>query len=603
MIALGKRSYSNRFPATLLQQKESQRLYVSPDLKILHDHEPERQKRARTSAAGQGAVVIDQADHLVIGSGLAGLNASLHLAQHGRVLLLTKKRSSDSATAIAQGGIASVTDESDSFDEHVLDTLVAGAGLCDEVAVKNIIADGPKAIADLERWGVGFDRREGSYDLTREGGHSKRRILHTQDITGREIDRALRERVNHDQNIHQLDHHIAVDLITTAKLEYSESNRCLGAYVLDTRNGKIRCIRAKTTLLATGGAGKAYLYTSNPDVATGDGVAMAFRAGAKIANMEFFQFHPTCLYHLRAKSFLISETLRGEGGILRRGDGTPLMEGVHPLKDLAPRDIVARAIDAELKRSGDEHVVLDMTHEDPAYIVQRFPNIHTACLSLGIDMTTTPIPVVPAAHYLCGGVKTDLDGATTLEGLWAAGETAFTGLHGANRLASNSLLEAAVMSTRAAMSMTAYASQTSPLPEVPQWDPGDAVDPDEEVVVSHNWDEVRRTMWNYVGIVRSDKRLARAEARIRMLSEEIRQYYWDFKLTHNLVELRNLAAVARLIIASAQHRRESRGLHHNINTPESSDGWQRPTLLTRSAGDLQFHDDLNAGASHDETSC
>ncbi|MEZ4272801.1 MAG: L-aspartate oxidase, partial [Myxococcota bacterium] len=430
-------------------------------------------------------------DFLVIGSGLAGLNAALELAEHGQVLVLTKRGVSDSATANAQGGIASVMDETDSIAAHMQDTMQAGAGLCRAEVVQSILTAGPSAVETLIRRGVVFDRGATGFDLTREGGHSARRVLHAQDITGREIDRALRARSEATSNIRMLTHHIAVDLITVRKLSQSDTNCCMGAYVLDTTTGKVITVRAKATLLATGGAGKVYLYTSNPDVATADGVAMAYRAGADIANMEFLQFHPTCLYHPHAKSFLISEALRGEGGILRRRDGEAFMGEVHPMRDLAPRDIVARAIDREMKRSGDDYVMLDMTHKDPAFIAARFPNIHTSCLSLGIDMTKTPIPVVPAAHYLCGGVCTNLQGESTLAGLWAAGETACTFLHGANRLASNSLLEAAVMSYRASLGMRDYVKRVGQEIEVPEWDSGDAADPDEEVVVSHNWQELR----------------------------------------------------------------------------------------------------------------
>lgn len=520
-------------------------------------------------------------DHLVIGSGLAGLSAALRLAGDGKVLVVTKRRAGDNSTAYAQGGIASVMSSDDSFERHVEDTLAAGAGLCEEGAVRSVVQDGPHAVERLVSFGVHFDQTGDHYDLAREGGHTARRILHARDTTGREIDRALRERVQQTPGIELWSDHVVVDLITLKKLGRGNHDRCVGAYILDARNGEVITVRAKTTLLATGGSGKVYLYTSNPDVATGDGVAMAFRAGAHIANMEFMQFHPTCLYHPRAKSFLISEALRGEGGILRLIDGTPLMRDVHPMADLAPRDIVARAIDRDMKRSGDDYVTLDMTGLDPAFVATRFPHIHTACLALGIDMTKTPIPVVPAAHYLCGGVKTDLQGSTTLAGLWAAGETACTGLHGANRLASNGLLEAAVMGERASSGMAAYAREVSSDVPVPEWDLGSASDVDEAVVVSHNWDELRRTMWNYVGIVRSDKRLQRAMTRVLMLDEEIREYYWNVRLTYDLLELRNLATVARLMVASAQHRRESRGLHYNIDTPTSSDAWRRQTLLRR----------------------
>jgi len=535
--------------------------------------------------------LVRDVDFLVIGSGLAGLSAALRLSQAGRVLMVTKRSLGDTATSRAQGGIASVMSQEDSFAAHIKDTLEAGAGLCRQDVVSSIVEDAPQAIARLIEYGVAFDRSASGYDLTREGGHNARRILHAQDWTGREVMRALTERVLANRKIEILVDHIAVDLLTLRKLGRGTDDRCLGAYVLDSHSGEVLTIRARATLLATGGAGKVYLFTSNPDVATGDGVAMAFRAGAAVANMEFFQFHPTVLYHPHAKSFLISETLRGEGGVLRGPDGTALMKGIHPLADLAPRDVVARAIDAYMKKSGSDYVALDMTALAPGFVVHRFPNIHTACLALGIDMTKQPIPVVPAAHYMCGGVRTDLQAATDIAGLWAAGETACTGLHGANRLASNSLLEAAVMSERAAASMVLYAKNVSLDVPVPAWDPGNAADPDEMVVVSHNWDELRRVMWNYVGISRSDKRLDRAATRIDLLQEEILEYYWNFKLTHDLIELRNLATVGRLIVACARRRRESRGLHSNRDTPNSAAAWQHDTVVRRGLRDALAWED------------
>lgn len=524
-----------------------------------------------------------QTDFLVIGGGLAGLRAALLLAKSAKVVLLSKRPIQESATAYAQGGIASVMSTHDSFNAHVQDTLEAGAGLCHRDVVESIVTDGPKAIETLTALGVSFDQHDGTYDLTREGGHSERRILHSQDVTGREIVRALYEGATRESNIRIFDNQLAIDLIVSAKLQKGGANRCLGAYVFDTQTAEVHTIRARATLLATGGAGKVYLYTSNPDAATGDGVAMAFRAGATISNMEFFQFHPTVLFHAQSKSFLISEALRGEGGILRRRDGTALMHGKHPLADLAPRDVVARAIDEELKKSGADYVVLDMTHRDPAFLAARFPNIHAACLALGIDMTKVAIPVVPAAHYMCGGVRSDLQGRTDVLGLYVAGESACTGLHGANRLASNSLLEAAVMSERAAKQALNELDTGNEMP-IPDWDPGKAENPDEMVVVSHNWDELRRTMWNYVGIVRSDKRLLRAQHRIELLQREIHEFYWNFKLTADLIELRNLATVASLIVASAQTRRESRGLHYNIDVPNLHKDWRRDTLAHRGKG-------------------
>ncbi len=513
-------------------------------------------------------------DFLVIGSGLAGLNAALRLAEHGRVAVVTKRGVGDSNTSWAQGGIATVVGTDDSVETHLADTLSAGAGLCNEAAVRSILEDGPQAIERLVQLGVAFDRNETGFDLTREGGHSRRRVLHAADMTGREIARALETQAAAASGITILRDHIAVDLV-------ARDGRCVGAYVLDSASGEVHTVRAKATLLATGGAGKVYLYTSNPDVATGDGVAMAYRAGARVANMEFFQFHPTCLFHPHARTFLISEALRGEGGVLRRRDGTAFMKDVHPLGDLAPRDIVARAIDHELKRSGDDYVVLDMTKLDPAFTVQHFPNIHATCLALGIDITKTPIPVVPAAHYMCGGVQTDVRGATSIRGLWAAGEVGCTGLHGANRLASNSLLEAAVVSERASRDMAGYVRESDELPRIPAWDSGNAVHPDERIVVAHNWDEVRRAMWSYVGIVRSDKRLERAASRLQALEHEIRDYYWNVRVFHDLIELRNIATVASLIVSSARARRESRGLHFNLDVPETLADWRRDTVLQR----------------------
>lgn len=521
-------------------------------------------------------------DFLVIGSGLAGLNACLRLSESGcRVMMVTKRTVGESNTAYAQGGIASVMSSDDSLDAHYRDTVTAGASLCDDAAVKSIIGGGPNAVERLISLGVEFDRKSAdAFDLTREGGHSHRRILHNQDVTGKEIDRALRQRVEATPNIEVRPHHIAIDLIQ-APCASPGPAQCIGAYILNSDTGEVETVQAKATLLATGGAGKVYLYTSNPDVSTGDGVAMAYRAGATIGNMEFFQFHPTCLYHPHAKSFLISEALRGEGGILRRQSGDAFMRDLHPLADLAPRDIVARAIDSEMKRSGDDCVHLDITHHDPTFTKARFPNIHSACLSLNIDMTQVPIPVVPAAHYMCGGVQTDVRGQTSVPGLWVAGETGYTGLHGANRLASNSLLEAAVVSERAAHDMLLFATETGSDHTIREWDPGDAADPDEMVIVSHNWEELRRTMWNYVGIVRSDKRLERAASRIAMLQDEIHDYYWNFRITHDLIELRNLCVVAHLIISSAQHRRESRGLHFTIDCPDKNDLLNRPTVGKR----------------------
>ncbi len=520
-----------------------------------------------------------ESDFLVIGSGIAGLSFALQAANHGTVAVVTKRDISESATKYAQGGIASVFSSEDSFDAHVEDTLVAGAGICHEDVVRMVVEEGPQTIRNLIEWGVKFTTSGEKYDLTREGGHSARRILHAEDITGREIERALVEAVLNHPNVQVYEHHIAIDLITSAKIErrqtdrtMAEENRCLGAYALDINKDRVITFSSKITLLASGGAGKVYLYTCNPDVASGDGVAMAYRAGATVANMEFMQFHPTTLFHPQAKSFLISEAVRGEGAILRRRDGTAFMDKYHKLRDLAPRDIVARAIDNEMKTSGDDCVFLDITHEPADVVRNRFPNIYQTCMEFGLDMTKEWLPVVPAAHYLCGGVAVNDNAETDLPGLYAIGEAAFTGLHGANRLASNSLLEAAVYAGRAFRhSSNAAKSMTVDSRDIPAWDSGTATNSDEMVVVSQNWDEIRRTMWNYVGIVRSDKRLARAMNRIKLIQSEIEEYYWNFNITSDLIELRNISTVAELIVTCAQMRKESRGLHYNIDYPERDD--------------------------------
>ena len=522
-----------------------------------------------------------QFDFLVLGGGVSGLSFALQASLHGTVAVLTKRSRSEGNTVYAQGGVAAVLSERDSFELHRADTLDAGVALNHPDAVEVTVREGPERVRVLAALGAHFDTRpDGHFDLTREGGHSARRIVHAGDITGREVERALLAAADDRPNIHFVPDAAAIDLILERKSPHGQP-RCLGAYVL-LGSGQIETFLGKVTVLATGGAGKVYLYTTNPDVATGDGVAMAYRAGARIANMEFYQFHPTCLFSPEAKNFLISEALRGEGGKLRLRSGASFMERYDPRAELAPRDIVARAIDSELKRTGDDYVLLDMTHLGRAFLIERFPNIYAACREFGIDMAVQPIPVVPAAHYQCGGVSSDLFGRTSVPGLYAVGEAAHTGLHGANRLASNSLLEGLVFGHRAAQ---AAAEDPAPRPSgdgVPAWDPGSAVDPNEAVLVTQNWEEVRRLMWNYVGIVRTDKRLMRARRRLDLLREEIRDYYWRFKVTRDVIELRNIAEVASLIVECASRRKESRGLHYNLDYPNRDDhNWNKDTVVQR----------------------
>ncbi|KVM62166.1 L-aspartate oxidase [Burkholderia gladioli] len=510
-------------------------------------------------------------DVAIVGSGLAGLSVALNLAQTRKVALIAKRSMMEGASDYAQGGIAAVLDSADSVENHVSDTLIAGGGLCDETTTRFIVEHGRAAIEWLISQGVPFTRdaaAELGFHLTREGGHSHRRIIHAADATGHAVLATLSERARTHPNITFLENHHAVDLITSDRIGLP-GGRCVGLYALDVRTGLTVTIEAPHTVLATGGAGKVYLYTTNPDTATGDGIAMASRAGCRVANMEFIQFHPTCLYHPYAKSFLISEAVRGEGGLLKLPDGTRFMPAHDPRAELAPRDIVARAIDFEIKKRGIDCVYLDISHQPEAFLREHFPTIHARCLEFGIDIAKQPIPVVPAAHYTCGGVVTDLAGRTDLAGLYAVGETSYTGLHGANRLASNSLLECLVIGRAAAEAIETAGYERVAHGALPAWDESRVSDPDEEVVVAHNWDELRRLMWNYVGIVRTDKRLARAKHRIELLRDEIQEYYANFRVSPDLLELRNLVDVASLIVESARSRRESRGLHFSRDWPDT----------------------------------
>lgn len=520
-----------------------------------------------------------QHDVLIIGSGAAGLSLALSLPTETRVAVLSKETLEEGSTYYAQGGISAVVDASDSVESHVSDTLIAGADLCDQDVVEQVVSKGGEAIQWLLDKGVPFTRNHTTPDsdkaedlhLTREGGHSNRRVAHADDASGKAIETTLLQKVKAQDNIDLFEHHIAVDLITTRRLGKTRENRCLGAYVLDRQEQTVLTFSARFTVLATGGASKVYLYTSNPDGASGDGIAMAWRAGCRVANMEFMQFHPTCLYHPHAKSNLITEAVRGEGGRLLLPDGTRFMQHYDSRGELAPRDIVARTIDHEMKRLGIDSVFLDISHKPKDFILKHFPNVYTTCETFGFDMSKEPIPVVPAAHYTCGGVMVDSDGHTDVHRLYAIGETSFTGLHGANRLASNSLLECIVYGKACAENISKDLSNKFPDVVIPSWDASRVTDSDERVVINHNWDEVRRFMWNYVGIVRTSKRLARARNRIELLLKEIDEYYSNFNVTADLIELRNLAEVARLIIRSAQSRKESRGLHYTLDYPEMNE--------------------------------
>ena len=518
-------------------------------------------------------------DTLIIGSGLAGLTLAIKLAERQKVGLITKKSLLDGASSWAQGGIAAVLSEEDTLDAHIRDTLVAGAGLCDAAVTRYVVEHGRAAIEWLIGQGVLFSKDSSStmgYHLTREGGHSRRRIIHAADATGHAVQETLADRVLRHPNITTLEHHISIDLITGKKLGRDE-NRCYGAYALNSLSDEVVTIAAQNTVLATGGAGKVYMFTTNPDTATGDGIAMAWRAGCRVANMEFIQFHPTCLYHPHAKSFLISEAVRGEGGILKLPDGTRFMPAHDERAELAPRDIVARAIDFEMKKHGLDCVYLDISHQSVAFLQEHFPTIYARCLSLGIDISKEAIPVVPAAHYTCGGVVADLRARTDVENLYAAGETAYTGLHGANRLASNSLLECLVFADAAARDILGMPQHT--LPTLPRWDESRVTDADEQIVISHNWAELRHFMWDYVGIVRTNKRLQRAQHRIQLLQDEINEYYTNFHISPDLLELRNLVLNADLIVRSALLRHESRGLHFSKDYPQMLANPQ-PTVLS-----------------------
>lgn len=526
-----------------------------------------------------------QHDILIIGSGASGLSLALQLAEHARVAVLSKSELTEGATYYAQGGVSAVLDACDSIESHVEDTLAAGAGLCKPDIVRFVVEHGRESIQWLIDQGVDFTKASDAqgnmdYHLHQEGGHSHRRIIHASDSTGRAIEMTLENKVRAHPNIELFEHHSGIDLITGEKTGITP-NRCLGAYVYDRKNDRVDVFRAKFVVLATGGAGKVYLYTSNPDTCTGDGIAMAWRAGCDIANMEFVQFHPTCLYHPKAKSFLISEALRGEGARLLLSNGEPFMHKFDARAELAPRDIVARAIDHEMKRRGDDYIYLDITHKPAEFIISHFPNIHKQCLEFGFDITKEPVPVVPAAHYTCGGVMINRQGRTNLPGLYAIGEVSCSGLHGANRMASNSLLECVVFAHSTYQDIREQLTSVNLPKPLPAWDESQVTDSDEEVVVSHNWDEIRCFMWDYVGIVRTTKRLQRALNRVNLLHAEIQEYYGNFRITNDLIELRNIATVARLIIESALLRKESRGLHYSLDYPETnSTQYPQDTILS-----------------------
>ncbi len=519
-------------------------------------------------------------DVIIVGSGGAGLSLALSLPEHFNIAVLAKSTLTDASTFYAQGGVAAVLDEMDSLEQHIDDTMIAGAQLCEMDAVKQTVEGGKPSVDFLLKHGVQFtlDEQE-QLHLTREGGHSQRRIIHAADATGRAISTTLVQRAQEKQNIHIFENYIAIDLICSKKLGHAGENRTIGLYALDEHTEQVHTFLAPFTALACGGAMKAYLYTSNPDIATGDGIAMAYRAGCRVANMEFNQFHPTCLYHPQARSFLITEAMRGEGAYLRLPDGERFMLRFDERAELAPRDIVARAIDYEIKRLGIRHVWLDITHKDEDFIKEHFPTLYARLLELGIDITKEMIPVVPAAHYTCGGVVVDENSQTDIAGLYAIGETSYTGLHGANRMASNSLLECFVYGMSAAKHIQENFKADQSVPEVPAWDDSQVTNPDEDVVILQNWDELRQTMWNYVGIVRTTKRLERALHRIEMLKKEITEYYQDYQVSKNLIELRNLVLVSEMIVRCAMQRKESRGLHYTLDYPEQLPELRKTVLI------------------------